>query len=229
MFCARVASGGSCQGISRHVPRFTAISGNGHATACSTTSITRSSWPVVKTRAAKLRPRPRLSTPRPSRPQKKGPQPGSRWLRCGQESQRHQAQRGCRYDRTAAWHRGDPSQRSGSGWRSRSYQKDPTPVPLRPPRLCRWRLQRRETRRRSGGSEGYSGDCQAHGQGRRLQANPAAMGGRAHLLLAQAQPPLDGTLRSHRHHRGRLRQTRHDIRHAQTPNRAKAKAGNVKF
>jgi hypothetical protein len=33
-----------------------------------------------------------------------------------------------------------------------------------------------------------------YGQGRRLQAHPATIGRRAHLLLAQAQPPLDGAL-----------------------------------
>ena len=65
--------------------------------------------------------------------------------------------------------------RSGPGRRRGPAQKDPPPVPLCSPRLCGWRLQRRQARRRSGGSTGYSGDRQAHGQGRRVQAHPAAL------------------------------------------------------
>jgi hypothetical protein len=44
-----------------------------------------------------------------------------------------------------------------------------------------------------------------------------------------AQPPPYGPLRSHRPRRRRLRQTRHDTRHAETPNRAKTKACNINF
>ena len=55
-------------------------------------------------------------------------------------------------------------QRPGPGRRRGAYQKDPPPVPLHPPRLCGWRLQRRQPRHRSGCSKGYPGDRQAHGQ-----------------------------------------------------------------
>jgi transposase len=69
------------------------------------------------------------------------PKAGKLRPRCGQESQRHQAQRARQYDRIAAWHRRDPGQRSGPERRREACQKDPPLVPFRPPRLCGWRLR----------------------------------------------------------------------------------------
>src|SRR6516164_4855650 len=53
---------------------------------------------------------------------------------------------------------------------------------------------------------GRARNCQTHRQGWRLQGPASSLGDRAHLLLAAAQSPPNGPLRSPRHDRPRLRQ-----------------------
>jgi hypothetical protein len=59
------------------------------------------------------------------------------------------------------------------------------------------------------------GNRQTHRQRGRLQSCPPAMGDRTDVVLAPTQSTSDGSLRSVRPHRRRLRQARNDMYHAQ--------------
>jgi hypothetical protein len=65
------------------------------------------------------------------------------------------------------------------------------------------------------GPAGRVGNRQAHRQRGRLQGRTSAMGDRTNVVLTPTQSTFDGSLRSLRPHRRRLRQGRNDMCHAQ--------------
>ena len=199
--------------ICRRGRRSTTTCAAGRRKVCGGTSTMRWCLPTVNAAVGKPRPRRRSSTASRSAPPIKKRRQG---LRRGQEGHRAQAPHPDRHRRTAPHRLRPRRRRPGPRRRQAAARGLPPTLPLRRPRLRRWRLCRTPRNLGCRQDAHLARDHPPRRPRQRLRGAAAALGGRAHLRLDLQEPAPGPRLRA-AHRRRRDPHNHRRLRHLATP------------